>query len=280
MHDRRSIKKTAVSVTCDSNEVAADLMWLMIFSRERCRINVNLDFSGYQSTRSQCATTFSTSYSSCTAERVIGNRNGRRRPGVRDPEVIRTPEVSQPRLVRDPFGKVAMSNYTQIIGSAQHDLNDINSILITLRENGKHGVIPAMYKEYDPTISSQPDSTVDRWHAIGISPIAAASACFLGKVPSNRSEVDAITLYLQILELIKNQQELNSGAKRFLDKCTTYMKTFVQLASRNPHKVLGFCTSECVNGLGNMWECIKSFHVPHPIRVDGAFTVSMLRDHL
>ena len=114
-----------------------------------------------------------------------------------------------------------MSNYTQIIGSAQHDLNDINSILITLRENGKHGVIPAMYKEYDPTISSQPDSTVDRRHAIGISPIAAASACFLGKVPSNRSEVDAITLYLQILELIKNQEELNTGAKRFLDKCTT-----------------------------------------------------------
>ena len=29
-----------------------------------------------------------------------------------------------------------------------------------------------------------------------------------------------------------------------------------------------------------MWECIKSFHVPHPIRTDGAFTVSMLPDHL
>ena len=29
-----------------------------------------------------------------------------------------------------------------------------------------------------------------------------------------------------------------------------------------------------------MWECIKNFHVPHPIRIDGAFTVSMLRDHL
>ena len=137
-----------------------------------------------------------------------------------------------------------------------------------------------MYKEYDPTYSSQPDNTVDRWHAIGISPIAAASACFLGKVPSNRSEVDAISLYLQVLELIKNQEELNSGAKRFLDKCTTYMKTFVQLASRNNHKVLGFCTSECINGLGNMWECIKNFHVPHPIRIDGAFTVLMLRDHL
>ena len=92
--------------------------------------------------------------------------------------------------------------------------------------------------------------------------------------------MDAISLYLQVLELIKNQEELNSGAKRFLDKCTTYMKTFVQLASRSPHKALGFCTSECVNGLGNMWECIKSFHVPHPIRIDGAFTVSMLRDHL
>ena len=280
MHDRRSIKKTAVSVTYDNNEVAADLMCLMIFSRERCRIIADLDFSGYQSTGSQRATTFATSHSSCTAERVIGNRNGHPRPGVRDPEVIGKPEVSQPRQVRDPIGKVAMSNYSQIIGSAQHDLNDINSILITLRDNGKHGAIPAMYKEYDPTYSSQPDSTVDRWHAIGISPIAAASACFLGKVPSNRSEVDAISLYLQVLELIKNQEELNSGAKRFLDKCTTYMKTFVQLASRNNHKVLGFCTSECINGLGNMWEHIKNFHVPHPIRTDGAFTVSMLRDHL
>ena len=280
MHDRRSIKKTAVSVTYDNNEVAADLMWLMIFSRERCRIIADLDFSGYQSTGSQRATTFATSHSSCTAERVIGNRNGHPRPGVRDPEVIGKPEVSQPRQVRDPIGKVAMSNYSPIIGSAQHDLNDINSILITLRDNGKHGAIPAMYKEYDPTYSSQPDSTVDRWHAIGISPIAAASACFLGKVPSNRSEVDAISLYLQVLELIKNQEELNSGAKRFLDKCTTYMKTFVQLASRNNHKVLGFCTSECINGLGNIWEYIKNFHVPHPIRTDGALTVSMLRDHL
>ena len=118
MHDRRSIKKTAVSVVYNNNEVAADLMWLMIFHRNRCRINADPDFSGYQSTGSQCTTTFATSHSSCTAERVIGNRNGRRRPGVRDPEVIGTPEVSQPRLVRDPFGKVAMSNCSQIIGSA------------------------------------------------------------------------------------------------------------------------------------------------------------------
>ena len=137
-----------------------------------------------------------------------------------------------------------------------------------------------MYKEYDQTVASQPDTSVDRWHAIGISPIAAASACFLGKLPSNRAEVDAITLYLRVLELTKNEEELNSSAKRFLDKCTTYMKTFVQLASRNNRKVLGFCTSECINSLGNMWECIKNFHVPHPIRNDPSFTVLMLRDHL
>ena len=221
MHDRRSIKKTAVSVIYNNIEVAADLMWLMIFSKERCLINVDPGISGFQSTRSQCVTTFTTSYSSCNAGRVIGNRNGRRRPGVRDPKVIGKPEVSQPRQVRDPLGgaresraigkpevsqprqvrdpldEVAMSNYSPIIGSASNDLNDINSVLITLRDNGKHGVIPAMYREYDPTYSSQPDVTVDKWHAIGISPIAAASACFLGKVPSNRSEVDAISLYLQ-----------------------------------------------------------------------------------
>ena len=29
-----------------------------------------------------------------------------------------------------------------------------------------------------------------------------------------------------------------------------------------------------------MWECIKNFHVPHPIRIEGSFTVAMLRDHL
>ena len=222
-------------------------------------------------------TTFTTSISSCTTEWAIGNLNEYPRQGVRDPRAIGKLEVKRPRRVRDPIGLVAMSNYSQIIGSAPNDLNDI---LITLRDNGKHGVIPAMYKEYDPTVSSWPDNTVDRWHAIGISPIAAASACFLGKIPSNRSEVDAITLNLQVLELIKNQEELNQGAKRFLERCTTYMKTFVQLASRNNDKVLGFCTIECINSLGNMWEYIKNFHVPHPIRNDGTFTVSMLRDHL
>ena len=289
-HDRRSIKKTAVSVTYNNDEVAADLMWLMMFHKNRCRINVDPDFSGHQTTGSQSFKIFAASHSLCATGRVIGNRIGRRRPGVRDLEGAHSLCTAEQGIgnrigrrrpgVREPIGKFAMSNYSQIIGSAQHDLNDISKILITLRENGRQGAIPAMYKEYDPTINSQPDVTVNKWHAIGISPIAAASACYLGKVPSNRSEVEAITLYLQLLELIKNQEELNTGAKRFLDKCTTYMKTFVQLASRNNHKVLGFCTSECINGLGNMWECIKNFHVPHPIRIDGAFTVSMLRDHL
>jgi len=77
---------------------------------------------------------------------------------------------------------------------------------VALRENGKHGVIPATYKEYEPSSSSLPDSTVDRWHAIGISPIAAASAYFLGEIPSNRSEVNAITLSLQVLELINGAE--------------------------------------------------------------------------
>ena len=279
-HDRRSAKKTAVSIVYDSDEVTADLMWLMMSRTDGCRINSHPELSGCQLKRIQRVTTFATSFSSCTTERAIGNLNEYPRQGVRDPRAIGKSEVKRPRLVRDPIGLVAMSNYTQIIGTAQHDLNDISSILITLQDNGKHGVIPAMYKEYDPTVSSLPDSTVDRWHAIGISPIAAASACFLGKIPSNRSEVDAITLFLQILELIKNPEELNQGAKRFLDRCTTYMKTFVQLASRNNHKVLGFCTIECINSLGSMWEFIKNFHVPHPIRNDGAYTVSMLRDHL
>ena len=113
----------------------------------------------------QWTTTFATSLSSRATERVIGNLNVDPRQGVRDPRAIGKPEVERPRRVRDPIGPAAMSNYSQIIGSAQNDLNDIRSILITLRDNGKHGAIPAMYKEYDPTSSSLPDNTVDRWHA-------------------------------------------------------------------------------------------------------------------
>ena len=63
MHDRRSIKKTAVSVAYNNNEVAADLMWLMIFHRNRCRINVDPDFSGHQATGSQSFKTFAASHS-------------------------------------------------------------------------------------------------------------------------------------------------------------------------------------------------------------------------
>ena len=118
-----------------------------------------------------------------------------------------------------------------------------------------------------------------RWEAIGISPVAAASACFLGKMPSNRSEVDAITLFHQVLELVKTE-DLNMGAKKFLDKCATYLKTFVRLASRDNHKVLGFCTTGCINSLGNMWDFIKNFHLLHPIKTEGSFTVNMLREHL
>ena len=155
-----------------------------------------------------------------------------------------------------------------------------NATALALRDNGKHSVILPTYREYEPSYSSLPDNTVDKWHAIGISPIAAASACFLSKIPSNRSEVDAITLFLQVMELVKCPEELNQGAKRFLERCTTYMKTFVQLASRDNHKVFAFCTSGCINSLGNMWEYIKNFHVPHPVKHEPTFTLAMLRDHL
>jgi hypothetical protein len=128
-----------------------------------------------------------------------------------------------------------MSNYTNVVGSAQSDLKAIQAILVTLRDTGKHSVIPPYtYREYEPSYGSLPDSTVAKWSSIGISTVAAASACFLSKVPSNRSEVDAITLFLEVLELVACPEELNMGAKRFLEKCTTYMKTFVQ----DNHKVL------------------------------------------
>ena len=278
MHDRRSFKKSAVVVAHNNDDVTADLMWLMMFTRTRCRVSADLDFSGYQTTGSQCATTFATSHSSCTTERVIGKLDGHPRQGV-------IPRRSESRRLSN-HGEYVTLSVRSPCRTIRRSLALRSTISTTSapssrqREAWSHSC--HVYKEYDPTISSLPDSTVDRWHAIGISPIAAASACFLGKIPSNRSEVDAITLFLQVLELTKNQEELNQGAKKFLDRCTTYMKTFVQLASRNNHKVLGFCTIECINGLGNMWEWeyIKDFHVPHPIRNDGAFTVSMLSDHL
>ena len=200
--------------------------------------------------------------------------------GVRDPEVNGTPSARQRWVVRDPTKARAMSNYTSLVGTAQGDLKAIQAILVALRDNGKHSVIPPTYREYEPSYSSLPDNTVDKWHAIGIIPIAAASACFLSKIPSNRSEVDAITLFLQVMELVKCPEELNQGAKRFLERCATYMKTFVQLASRDNHKVFGFCTSGCINSLGNMWEYIKNFHVPYPIKHEPTFTLAMLRDHL
>ena len=44
------------------------------------------------------------------------------------------------------------------------------------------------------------------------------------------------------------------GARKFVDKCMTYIKTFTQHAARENHRALGFCTSDCINGLGNMWD--------------------------
>ena len=252
----------------------------MRYAKWLCTSHVNLGNSGYPSTRGRLSTTSLTSSSSIIAARVIGNLCVGPPQGVRDPGVNGTPSAGQHRVVRDPNKASAMSNYTSVVGSAQSDLKAIQAILVTLRDNGKHTVIPPTYREHGPSYGSLPDSTVAKWSSIGISPVAAASACFLRKVPSNRSEVDATTLFLEVLELGACPEELNMGAKRFLERCATYMKTFVQLASRDNHIVLGFCTTGYINGLGNMWEHVKNFHVPYPIKNEGEFTLAMLRDHL
>ena len=85
MHDRRSAKKTAVSIVYNNDEVSADLMWLTMFHTDECQIDSNPDHSGYQLRRIQRVTTFATSYSLCTTERAIGNPNENPRRGVRDP---------------------------------------------------------------------------------------------------------------------------------------------------------------------------------------------------
>ena len=49
-HDRRSAKKTAVSITYDIDEIAADLMWLMMYHMRGCPVNARFDISGYRKT--------------------------------------------------------------------------------------------------------------------------------------------------------------------------------------------------------------------------------------
>eukprot|EP00435_Cladocopium_sp_Y103_P064060 s913_g25.t1 len=164
-----------------------------------------------------------------------------------------------------------------IIGSANVDLKNIQAILSTLRDNGKGSVIPPAFEEYDASRGNVPDNAVKKWTDIGISPIAATSACFLGKKSPNRSEVDAISLLYQLLEMVQSPEELQMGAKKFVEKCATYMKTFVQFVSRENPKVRSFCAYECINGMGNMWEVIKNFHIPSPIKNEASFTVDNLR---
>ena len=51
-HDRRSAKKTAVSIAYDIDEIAADLMWLMMFHMRGCRVDAHFDFRIPQDGRS------------------------------------------------------------------------------------------------------------------------------------------------------------------------------------------------------------------------------------
>lgn len=210
-HDRRSAKKIAVSTSNNTSKFALDLMWLARYAEWLCTSYVNLGNSGYRLTRGQMSMTSLTSSPSIIAARVIGNLCVRPPQGVHDPEVNGTPSASQRRVVRNPPKASAMSNYTNVVGSAQSDLKAIQAILVTQRDNGKHSVIPPTYQEYEPSYGSLPDSTVAKWSSIGISPVAAASACFLSKVPSNRSEVDAITLlFLEVLELVACPGEVHN----------------------------------------------------------------------
>ena len=171
--------------------------------------------------------------------------------------------------------------YTSIIGNANNDLKNIQAILVTLRDNGKHSTIPPTFREYEPTYGSSLDSIVRKWEGIGISPIAATSACFLGKKPSNRSEVDAITLFHQMLEMVKSQEDLNMGAKKFVDKCITYIKTFVQYM---PLGTTTRCSDFTRRVASTVWgTCGTSSRISTCLissRSRGSFTVAMLRDHL
>ena len=73
------------------------------------------------------------------------------------------------------------TNVLSKFSNAFNDLKNIQAILVRLRENGKQSAFPPAYWEYEPTCGSPLDSSVGRWMSIGISPIAATSACFLGR---------------------------------------------------------------------------------------------------
>ena len=97
---------------------------------------------------------------------------------------------------------------------------------------------PSPYKSCDETPEPLPLVTLRQWAKIGINPIAAASACYTGQKNGSRSDADAMIMFHQSLELVDDESELNLQARRFTDKCTTYIRTFVSLASANTERVV------------------------------------------
>ena len=160
----------------------------------------------------QWTTTFATSLSSRATERVIGNLNVDPRQGVRDPRAIGKPEVERPRgeyvtpsvrlpcrTIRRSLGQRRMTSTTSAPFSSHYETT------------GNMELFPPCTRS--TTRRSAACRTIRTTG--GMRSGLSASACFLGKIPSNRSEVNAITLFLQVLELIKN---LHLGTiTKFLD---------------------------------------------------------------
>lgn len=138
-------------------------------------------------------------------------------------------------------------------------------------ESEVDGAIPPIYKSYEEI--QQPL----QWRKVGINPIAAASACYTGRKIGPRSDM---LMFHQILELTDEAEELNMTAGKFTHKCTTYIWSFVLLASAKAELIAGFITAGSIPRMATLWDMIKDRHVLYPILAAEDFTTLKLRDFI
>jgi hypothetical protein len=87
-------------------------------------------------------------------------------------------------------------------------------------------------------------------------------------------------MFHQILELTDEAEELNMTAGKFTHKCTTYIWSFVLLASAKAELIAGFITAGSIPRMATLWDMIKDRHVLYPILAAEDFTTLKLRDFI
>ena len=74
-------------------------------------------------------------------------------------------------------------------------------------------------------------------------------------------------------------EELNMTARKFTHKCTTYIRSFVFLASAKTEFIAGFI-ADSIPRMATLWDMIKDGHIPYPILAAEDFTALKLRDFI